>query len=434
MPQAQSAFRTGFSQLLRTALETCRFSSSEATYSADELRDRYYHAHDGFENDVWVDGISAHTTHGFTALFKDELATVGVDWDKVHINHQLIQSVAFSGRDPLALIHCALRGAAILGPERATDIVNGWLHGDRLGYVRNYAISRLKLDPRITPPRELGYGACIRMYTPDEHSARLRAFIQRNHYATGHRNSRQLHLAQLRCRGRRALYSREEDDLYDDERLNLVKGEVLLSVLSIETGNFIDDRYKWVDYGDRGAFMLKLERPVTVNTGIEWPPEIPISPARLRRICRNWQGVFRDVDVNRIPAWYYNVPAPSEIKRAFLASRRWRKASRSFGDSLLEDKFMELRTVLDLLLSSEKEQGTTNLSKMAKRAEQWIGTKGVNGRTTSQCVKRTYDIASRILHTGTFRDRDDVAERYSEGLAITRKMLRKGLSSGFQKW
>lgn len=428
MPQDQNGFRTRFSELLRTGLETCRFSSREADYSPDEIRQGYYHDHELVENDVWVGDLSHQTIESATTLLKKELSTAGVNWDKVHLDHSLIPpSISISGGDPLALIQCALRGAAILGPERATDIVSGWLHGSRLGYVRNYAVNRLNLDSRITLPCELGYGACIREYRPHEHSAQVQSFIHRD-------NPGQLHLAQLRCRGRRALYSTEEDSLYDDERLNLVKGEVLLSVLSIETGNFIADRYTWADCGDLGAFIPRVEKPVTVNTGLEWPPEIPISPARLRRIRRNWQGVFRDVDVDTIPAWYYNVPVPAEIKRAFLASRRWRKASRSWSNGLLEDRFMELRTILDLLLSSDRESGTTNLSRMAKRAEQWIGTKGVNGRTTSQCVKRTYDIASRILHAGTFRDRDDVMKRYSEGLGITRKMLRRGLSSGFQKW
>jgi hypothetical protein len=438
--QDTSQFKATFSRLLRTTLESCRFSSREADYSADELRQRYYHAHALVENDVWVADLSDEITNNATALLKTELAVTGLEWSAVHLNHSLIPSalaIAVSGTDPLALIQCALRGAAILGPEKATDIIYGWLHGDRLGYVRNYAISRLRPDSRTTPPFELGYDACIRTYQPSEHSVQVRTFIQREHYAKGNRNPGQLHLVQLRCRGRRALHGKKEDTLYDDERLNLVKAEVLLSVLSIETNSFIGGRYKWTDYGDLGAFVPRLGRPVTISTEVEWPPEIRISPARLRRICRNWQGVFRDVDVESIPAWYYNVPAPIAIKKAFLATRRWRKAASGVNDGLPEDKLMELRVVLDLLLSSPKEMrkgATANVSRMAKRAERWIGSGGVDGRSTKQCVKRLYGISSRVLHTGTFRSDDEVTKELSIGRTITRKMLRKGLASGFKTW
>ena len=71
---------------------------------------------------------------------------------------------------------------------------------------------------------------------------------------------------------------------------------------------------------------------------------------------------------------------------------------------------------------------------MAKRAERWIGSRGVEGQSTSQCIKRLYSISSRVLHTGTFRRDDEIWKELSMGRAITRKMLRRGLSGGFMTW
>ena len=169
--------------------------------------------------------------------------------------------------------------------------------------------------------------------------------------------------------------------------------------------------------------------PRLAITNAEWLYRLPLSPARLRSTKRSWQGVFRDVDIDSVPSSFYFDSLPREIKKSFVATRRWRRAAGGH-EVLLEDKFIELRVVLDVLLIADRERSSAK--KVAKRAEAWLGKKGVDGKSTYKCVVSLYEAASEVLHTGTFQGDRRLAMEYSTALKLTRRMLRKGLRHGFR--
>ena len=164
-------------------------------------------------------------------------------------------------------------------------------------------------------------------------------------------------------------------------------------------------------------------------TNAEWRFRHPLSHARLRNTKRSWQGVFRNVDLDSVPSAFYFDPLPREIKKSFVATRRWRRAAAG-PEVPLEDKFIELRVVVDVLLIEEHERSSGK--KVAKRAEAWLGKNGVDGKSTNECIASLYRVASEVLHAGTFQGDRILVQEYLRALKITRKMLRKGLRHGFR--
>ena len=427
-PEA-AAYEATLARLLRAELETVRFRLDRESYSAAELQKLYETRPHPLYRHLGAN-VTADAANRINELLSSYFASLGVDQEKVSLSSSVCPSFVPT-TSPLGLVQVALTGAAILGSKKAAAIVSGWLHGDRLGYVSSYVLPDVKLPREAEDPYCLGYGTRIRRFGESERASTIRYLGQ--DAVNGLPNSDEASLVEIECRGRPALYLRGEDDPYDDERLNLVKGEVLLSVMSLEANRFIGESHTWKNYGDLAALVKFLPR--TADRISQAVQPVPVSQVRLRRIRRSWQGVFRNVDLETVPAWYYFVPAPGELRRPFLATRRWRKAARTY-EGLLEDNFIELRVVLDLLLS---EAGERNIGRkrLAERATSWLGQVGVKGQTTYECVSSLYRTASEVLHAGSFQsvqERAELAREYDRGLAITRKLLRKGLTYGFKDW
>ena len=424
MTQEAADFKGKFARLLAAVLATCRFTLSQESYSANEFRTLYNSDPRRFPDGLWA-SIKSTTADRFFGLLKDELATAGVEWENAGFNPTLLTPY-FATTEPMGLLQSILRGGAILGPEKATDIVHGWLHGGRLAYVRNYVLLGVELPAGVPDPYCLGHGASIRSHEPRPRVAALSRLGQED-YALEVPESTKSCLVQLECKGRTAISVKGKEDAHDHEFLNLLKGEVLLSVLSLETNSFIGESYTWIDYRDLAAFIPRMPRLSITNAEWRWRP--PLSHARLRSTKRSWQGVFRDVDLDSVPSSFYFDSLPREIKKSFVATRRWRRAAGGH-EVLLEDKFIELRVVLDVLLIADRERSSAK--HVADRAEAWLGKKGVDGKSTYECVISLYKAASEVLHTGTFQGDRRLAREYSTALKITRKMLRKGLRHGFR--
>ena len=351
---------------------------------------------------------------------------VGAQWESAQFNPTLLPSY-FATTEPMGFLQSILRGGAILGAERVADIVHCWLHAGRLAYARNYVLLGVELPAGVPDPYPLGHGASIGSHEPRARAAALGRLGQDNRVLEVPAST-QACLVQLECKGRTAISVKGREDAHDHEFLDLLKGEVLLSVLSLETNSFIGESYTWIDHRDLVAFMPRMPR-LTISQNAEWRWRRPLSHTRLRNTKRSWQGVFRDVDLGSVRSSFYFDSLPREIKRTFVATRRWRRAA-SGHEALLEDKFIELRVVLDLLLIGERERSSAK--RVANRAQEWLGETGVDGKSTYECVASLYKAASEVLHTGTFQSDRRLAEEYSTALKITRKMLRKGLRHGFR--
>ena len=419
LTQEAADFKEELSRLLAAVLTTCRFSLSQESYTSTEIRALYNSDPRRFSHGLFA-RIEGATADRFFGLLKDELAMEGIEWENASFNYTLL-SYYFATGEPMGLLQSILKGGAILGPEKATDIVHGWLHGGRLAYVRNYLLLGVELPAGVPDPYCLGHGASIRSHEPRPLTAALSLLGQEN-YAQEVSASTKACLVQLECKGRTAIGVNGKEDPHDHEFLDLLKGEVLLSILSLETNSFFGENYTWTDHGDLAAFIPRMPRLEITNA--EWRFRHPLSHARLRNTKRSWQGVFRDVDLDSVPSAFYFDPLPREIKRSFVATRRWRRAAGGH-EVLLEDKFIELRVVLDVLLISENERSSSK--KVAKRAEAWLGKNGVDGKSTYECIVALYKAASEVLHSGTFQGDRRLAQEYSTALKITRKMLRKGL-------
>ena len=424
LTQEAADFKEKLARLLADVLAACRFTLSQESYSANEIRTLYNSDPRRLFDGLYA-SIKSTTADRFFGLLKDELATAGVEWENARFNSTLL-SPYFATTEPMGLLQSILMGGAILGPEKAADIVHGWLHGGRLAYVRNYVLLGVELPAGVPDLYCLGHGASIRSHEPRTRAAALTRLGQEN-YALEVPASTKACLVQLECKGRTAISVNGKEDAYDHTFLNLLKGEVLLSVLSLETNSFIGESYTWIDHRDLAAFIPRMPRLTITNAEWRWRPTL--SHARLRNTKRGWQGVFRDVDLDSVPSAFYFDSLPHEIKKSFIATRRWRRAAGGY-EVPLEDKFIELRVVLDVLLIADHEKSTGKL--VAKRAEAWLGTKGVDGKSTYECVASLYKAASEVLHTGIFQGDRRLAREYSTALKITRKMLRRGLRHGFR--
>ena len=130
MTQEAVDFKERLARLLAAVLATCRFTGSQDSYSANEIRTLYNSDRRRLPDELWA-RITSTTADRFFDLLKDELATAGVEWENARFNPTLL-SPYFGTTEPMGLLQSILRGGAILGPEKATDIVYGWLHGGRL--------------------------------------------------------------------------------------------------------------------------------------------------------------------------------------------------------------------------------------------------------------------------------------------------------------
>ncbi len=413
MTQEAADFKEKLARLLATVLATCRFSLSQESYSVNEFRTLYNSDPPRFSHGLFA-SIEGTTADKFYALLKDELATAGIEWENAVSNPTLLPFY-FSTTEPMGLLQSILKGGAILGPEKTTDIVHGWLHGGRLAYVRNYLRLGVELPAGVPDPFCLGHGASIRSHEPRPRAAALSRLGQEN-YAQEVSAATKACLVQLECKGRTAISVNGNEDAHDHEFLDLLKGEVLLSVLSLETNSFIGESYKWTDHGDWAAFIPRMPRLEVTNA--EWRFRHPLSHARLRNTKRSWQGVFRNVDLESVPSAFYFDPLPREIKKSFVAPRRWRRAAGGY-EVPLEDKFIELRVVVDVLLIEEHERSSSK--KVAKRAEAWLGKNGVDGKSTYECIVSLYKAASEVLHAGTFQGDRRLVQEYSTALKITQE-------------
>ena len=127
MTQQAAEFKERLARLLADVVATCRFSLSQESYSSTEIRALYNSDPRRFSHELFA-RIEGATADRFYGLLKDELATAGIEWEDARFNPTLLPYYSAT-TEPMGLLQSILKGGAILGPEKATDIVHGWLHG-----------------------------------------------------------------------------------------------------------------------------------------------------------------------------------------------------------------------------------------------------------------------------------------------------------------
>ena len=308
------------------------------------------------------------------------------------------------------LARALIRAAAVVGPESAARLLDGWAHGEPLRFkiflvlAGLYAAQRLELDAglRVYPLPISSAGLPLSM--PDADWNRVSNIL-------GH-TVLEINVCTSPVFFQPPVDKGQFPALETHTILPGVTVERFLTALSLVSNRRVGVAWEWNDYGDAAAFAT--DSP----TGLTGP-----GPTALRMLGR---GSTYDIEMNITELTEFRPRSPNldgnsltrawelveELGRRMDAQPRFRIAVRRWKQSVShssprEDRFIDLRIALEsLYLDSNAGELSFRLAITCARH---LGTNLQERRDISRTLRRFYERSSKVIHgteVGTAKNSD----------------------------
>ena len=318
-----------------------------------------------------------------------------------------------------------IRVAAVIGPESAARLLDGWAHGEPL----RFKICLVLAGVYVAQPHTLSSG--LRVYPlpisseglpvsmPDTDWNRLRDML-------GHP------VLEINAHTSPVFFQppRDEGQYPSLETLTVLPGvtvDSFLTALSLVSNRRVEVAWSWNDYGDAAAFATRAPA--------SWGGPGPMT---LRTLGR---GLTHGIATNITKLTGFHPPSPDldgnllrkawewvkELQRRMDADPRFRIAVTRWKQSAThsasrEDRAVDLRIALEsLYLDSSAGESTFRLSTTCARH---LGSSLEERQDISRTLKRFYGLASRVIH-GTEVDQTRTSD--VELLRNAGKLCRDGI-------
>ena len=169
--------------------------------------------------------------------------------------------------------------------------------------------------------------------------------------------------------------------------LSSVSLDGLCRAMSVEINNYVDWFRQWWDYRDVHAFSLNAGHSYSWRDISNSPPSL-VSAEQLERclVLQRLLDGFKELD---------------------LPIAKWRRSKRATSK---EDQLIELRIALEsLLLSDDKGVVGEKSHRLTIRGAWLMGETLEQRKTYFRSLRKAYNYASRVLHAGIPKKRDEEA-------------------------
>ncbi len=289
-----------------------------------------------------------------------------------------------------------IKDAAILGVDRVTDLIAGWIRGDPMKY-RTCRVAALRLAQAMTPID--GIDIVPLPLSSDSLSKRLPSGgIQAETYLGRS-------VVQVATTAEPALFRPNVDDLNGVVTAALAPRcggfDTIGLALALECNADIPLSFGWNDYGGVSAIA---------DNGTTWgTPSRSIDPAS------GW-SLSLETGVKTLQPVDGAAPAPSKTRigrllaaldhtdaRTRLAAARWKKSLTPYAE--ITDQLIDLRIALEALLLSEGTNQQLSYT-LAARGAWLLGENAADRREAWRILRGAYAAASRLVHGGKSKHND----------------------------
>ncbi|MDE0312064.1 MAG: HEPN domain-containing protein [Caldilineaceae bacterium] len=318
-----------------------------------------------------------------------------------------------------------IKGAAVVGSERVTQLLSGWLRGKPIKYRTMALLNGLPVNESLAP----GYGVGIEPLplSTDALSANLP-------------RPRGVSAADYLGRTTVSIDSSVAPALFHPQTEPSLKGvqansvgdvdfDTVCQALSLESDSYMDTAFFWNDYQELAAFSLTggestwstgnayvktrstpMSRSIDLSTGV-----IKLEPMNDQRMP--------DLSDSQVARTLKALKILSKSDKTRIAVSRWVK-SKDSGENLV-DRFIDLRIALESLylqnISDDKYRGEMRF-RLALAGAWHLGTDFEERKKIFRSLRDAYDVASKAVHSGDLE--------YSENqqlLSTTQDLCRCGI-------
>lgn len=319
-----------------------------------------------------------------------------------------------------------IRGAAVLGPDRASELLCNWIEGKPL----LYRTSALLVG--ITVEQELDLGNGVRVTPPPMSSDALPVSLPRDSSTSviDYLGRVVLSINSTVC----PVLSQVQDSQNPGESPHDLSGpdglslHTLYEALSLISGNFVHSKLNWNDYAEVSAFS-------SINQSNSWRSGPFFYD---KRTPMGWStdhstGVTTLTDIDEVPslslkdlkkAWKIHGVLDSRKRsdrRFRTAVSRWIRSTRPDLEEI--DQFIDLRIALEALyLDSDYGELTFRL---AIRGAWHLGSDLSERKEIQEVLKKFYGVASKIAHGGEINEKKGDLEWLKQARNVCRRGILK---------
>ena len=288
-----------------------------------------------------------------------------------------------------------VRAAATLGPNRAVQLVFGWIEGKPLHYQVKILLSGVSIDQ---PSLELEEGICITRLpkSTSDLPAYVPTFDVHFHGSMSFLGGAVL---SIDCEVGPALYAPPKSGkLWSNTQHTWAQGKIppyaidtFCEALSLACNHCVRRKYSWPDFGDLQEFNLGIGRGVSPSNVPDGGPRIDLSQEHLEQAL--------DIQSKR--------DSSQEKQGLGMMISRWANSKRP--ESSLPDQFIELRIALEALYLKDRsgEKGF----RLATYGAWHVGTNFKERMKHHKTLLKMYKIASAAVHASELKDKDKKENR-----------------------
>ena len=285
--------------------------------------------------------------------------------------------------------------AARIGPERVMELFAGWLEDEGIRARSCCLLKGVTTEGGLEPVDGLRVDMLPRNWDDFPKSLRIRPEDHNRYEQFANRA-----ILFIEFEVRSPLYDPdvvqgvEAEDFLQCEltnpALSNLSPDSFCRALALETNNHVDWFMEWTDYEDVEAFFL--------NPGF----------SNRRKEARDASnGVVSEEDVKRCLDTHSRL---SDCPSLDMTIARWRNSKQA---RMIDDKLVELRIALELLLLSDDKRDAEKRHRLAARGAWLLGDTFEDRKKFFRTLRDAYDEASRVVHG------ERLDEKSSEGVKKT---------------
>ena len=394
-------------ELLRTVAEQATFDvRHRGIYSASQFRDIYYRSTD--VDSLLVLSAEPRVRDDLRAQLTRSLRTLLSRYILYDNIGHIIQGVVSSTGFPVTSFALDLvMAASILGPERVTQLLLGWVNGEPFPYRTCAVLSGVS----VADPLEMHGG--VRFENAPE-----TPYVAPDHLAFsaiqsfGGMPAMRTVIVTIECEMKPAL-NNPGDHIGEPEHtssygpVSELLLDALCEALSLACNDHVSWRTMWPEYGDLKAFgKIGLSRIHRL---------LPDSASTLSRTEMSQQQVQQ-----ACPLFVKRVDDRNAKSGLDLGINRWMASKRRTSYA---DQFIELHIALEALYLKQGEREGEKRFRLATHGAWHLGSNFEQRAKYHKTLRDTYDRASAAVHAGELKDTKETREL----LAAAQDLCRKGI-------
>lgn len=325
-----------------------------------------------------------------------------------------------------------IKGAAVIGAERVTHLLSGWLQGKPVEYRTSALLNGLPVREPLAPvngiriePLPLSTGE-LPASLPRHRGMAVEDYLGRTVVSVDSSAAPALFHPQVKP---------SEQNVHANN-VGDVDIDTVTQGLSLESDSYVDVAFRWNDYQELGAFSQTggSSSWSTGNASIRRgsPPVSYSTDSSTGITTLQFMHDHQMLDISE-ESLAQTLEALKTLKhsdKTRIAVSRWVKSKDSYGQQA--DRFIDLRIALESLylrnIGNEKDRGEMRF-RLPLIGAWHLGSDLEERKKVRKNLREAYDTASKAVHGGPLAVHGDALEyfKYQQLLSTAQDMCRRGI-------